>query len=63
VVVPDPDRLPTREAIMEHLRPRVARWWMPDDVVFVDELPMTATGKVSKVALRERFRDHMLQTA
>ncbi len=63
MVVPDPDRLPTREAIMEHLRPRVARWWMPDDVVFVDELPMTATGKVSKVALRERFRDHMLQTA
>jgi len=63
VVVPDPDRLPTREAILEHLRPRVARWWMPDDVVFVDELPMTATGKVSKVALRERFRDHLLQTA
>jgi len=34
---------------------RVAKWWLPDDVVFVDELPHTATGKVSKRALRERF--------
>jgi acyl-CoA synthetase (AMP-forming)/AMP-acid ligase II len=48
----------TREDVLNHLRDKVAKWWLPDDVVFIDEIPHTATGKISKVALRERFRDY-----
>jgi len=43
----------TASAIIEHLRPLVAKWWLPDEVVFLDALPKTGTGKFSKVALRE----------
>jgi fatty-acyl-CoA synthase len=62
VVVPADGARPGREEILEYLRPRVARWWLPDDVVFVDELPHTATGKISKKTLRDRFKDHVLPT-
>ena len=51
-----------RETLLEFLRPRVVSWWLPDDVVFVSEMPMTATGKIHKPTLRERFRDHRLPT-
>ncbi|PWU25142.1 MAG: long-chain fatty acid--CoA ligase, partial [Candidatus Rokuibacteriota bacterium] len=47
-----------RETLLEFLRPHVASWWLPDDVVFVPEMPMTATGKIHKLTLRERFRDY-----
>lgn len=53
----------TKEQILDHLRSRVAKWWMPDDVVFVDSLPHTATGKLQKNALREQFKDCRLPTA
>ena len=49
--------------MLAHLNGKIAKWWMPDDVVFVDELPHTATGKISKLALREQFKDHRLPTA
>jgi fatty-acyl-CoA synthase len=49
--------------ILEFLAGKVAKWWLPDEVVFVDELPHTATGKIKKSALRERFRDHRLPSA
>ena len=55
VVVAVPGTAPTRDDILEHLTGKIAKWWLPDDVVFVDELPHTATGKVSKRLLRERF--------
>ena len=55
VVAPRKGASPTADDIRGHLEGRVARWWMPDDIVFVDELPHTATGKVSKLRLRERF--------
>jgi 3-(methylthio)propionyl---CoA ligase len=51
---------PTKEAIMAHLATKVARWQLPDDVVFVEALPMTATGKVSKRNLRQQFGDYHL---
>ena len=51
-----------RETLLEFLRPRVVSWWLPDDIVFVTEMPMTATGKIHKPTLRERFRDHRLPT-
>jgi 3-(methylthio)propionyl---CoA ligase len=63
IIVADAQSAPTREEIFDFLGSRIAKWWMPDDIVFVDELPATATGKVSKLALRERFRDHLLRKA
>jgi fatty-acyl-CoA synthase len=42
---------------------KVARWCVPDDVVFVEQLPHTATGKLSKMTLREQFKDYRLPTA
>ncbi len=38
---------------------KVAKWWLPDDVVFVDELPHTATGKLLKTGLREQMKDYV----
>ncbi len=52
----------TRDALLAFYQGKTARWWIPDDVVFVDELPHTATGKLSKKTLRERFRDYRLPT-
>jgi fatty-acyl-CoA synthase len=49
--------------ILEFLTSKVARWWLPDEIVFVDELPHTATGKIKKSELRARFRDHVLPSA
>ena len=46
------------EAIRAHLATQVAKWWLPDAIEFVDELPHTATGKLSKKTLREQFRDY-----
>ncbi|MEM7353586.1 MAG: 3-(methylthio)propionyl-CoA ligase [Acidobacteriota bacterium] len=60
VAVPAGDAEPTREEILQHLQGKIAKWWMPDDVVFVEELPHTATGKISKLTLRERFADYEL---
>ncbi|HTH59378.1 MAG TPA: 3-(methylthio)propionyl-CoA ligase [Paraburkholderia sp.] len=53
----------TREELLAFYEGKVVKWWMPDDVVFVDELPHTATGKLQKLTLRERFRDYVLPTA
>jgi fatty-acyl-CoA synthase len=63
VVVRKPGAELTREQILEFLNGKVAKWWLPDDVVFVDEIPHTATGKISKVTLRERFRDYRFPTS
>ncbi len=57
-VVPKPGQQPTKAAILAHLRDRVAKWWLPDDVVFVEALPKTSVGKIAKRELRERFRDY-----
>jgi fatty-acyl-CoA synthase len=48
--------------LLAYMHGRVARWWLPDDVVIVDELPHTATGKLLKTKLREQFRSHRLPT-
>jgi fatty-acyl-CoA synthase len=53
----------TAESILEFLEGKIAKWWMPDDVVFVDEIPHTATGKIQKLTLREKFKDYVLPTA
>jgi fatty-acyl-CoA synthase len=48
----------TREEMLGFLKGRVAKWWLPDDVAFVTELPHTATGKLLKMKLRETFKDY-----
>jgi fatty-acyl-CoA synthase len=50
----------TKDDVLEHVRPRLAKWQMPDDVVFIDEVPKTSVGKFSKKTLRERFAAHVL---
>ncbi len=60
VIVPKEGRSPTRESILAFLDGKIAKWWMPDDVVLVDDIPHTATGKIKKTALRDRFRDYRL---
>jgi fatty-acyl-CoA synthase len=57
VVVRRSDKDVTAVELIDFLRPQMASWWVPEDVVFVDALPMTATGKIHKVTLRERFKD------
>jgi fatty-acyl-CoA synthase len=57
-VVPKPGQQLTKEAIMQHLKDRVAKWWLPEDVVFVESLPKTSVGKFAKRDLRELFKDY-----
>jgi fatty-acyl-CoA synthase len=48
----------TKEEVLAHLESRVAKWWMPEDVVFIDALPKTSVGKIAKRDLRDRFKDY-----
>jgi fatty-acyl-CoA synthase len=61
-VVVKPGEELTKEEVLEFLDGRVAKWWLPDDVVFIDEVPKTSVGKFSKKDLRDRFADHQLPT-
>jgi fatty-acyl-CoA synthase len=54
-VVVKPGETLTAEDVLEHLRSRVAKWWLPDSVEFIDEVPKTSVGKFSKKTLREKF--------
>ncbi len=58
IVVPRPGAELDRHSMLEWFDGKVAKWWLPDDVQFVDELPHTATGKLNKLALRARFQDY-----
>jgi acyl-CoA synthetase (AMP-forming)/AMP-acid ligase II len=62
VVMRKPGATPTRESLLALYDGRIARWWTPDDVAFVDSIPLGATGKMLKNRLRETFRDHVLPT-
>jgi acyl-CoA synthetase (AMP-forming)/AMP-acid ligase II len=53
----------TRDSMLKFYEGKIAKWWLPDDVVFVDELPHTATGKLSKLTLRQQFKEYRLRTA
>ncbi len=53
----------TKEEILHYMDGKIAKWWMPDDVAFVNEIPHTATGKIQKLALRETFKSYTLPTA
>lgn len=63
IVVRKPGKDPSKDALLGHLKGKIAKWWMPDDVAFVDEIPHTATGKILKTKLRDQFKDYRLPTA
>ncbi|MDN3922939.1 3-(methylthio)propionyl-CoA ligase [Roseateles violae] len=63
VVVKKPGAELTRESLLTFYEGKIAKWWTPDDVVFVEAIPLGATGKMLKHRLREQFRDHQLPTA
>ena len=52
----------TKEEFIDFLQGKIAKWWMPDDVVFVDEIPLGATGKIDKKLIRQRMKDYVLPT-
>jgi fatty-acyl-CoA synthase len=53
----------TREELLAFYEGKIAKWWTPDDVIFVDAIPLGATGKVQKNCLREQFGDHLMAEA
>jgi 3-(methylthio)propionyl---CoA ligase len=63
IVVPRPGANLTREVVLDFLKDKIAKWWMPDDVQFVEAIPHTATGKILKTKLREDFKSYKLPTA
>jgi len=63
VVVLKKDQSATPDDILKFMQGKIASWWMPDEVVFVDEIPHTATGKILKTELRDRFKDFVLPSA
>ena len=60
VVVPKEGHAPKTEEVLEYLKPKIAKWWMPDDMQVVQEIPHTATGKINKLKLREAFKGYKL---
>jgi fatty-acyl-CoA synthase len=63
VIVLKPGVSATGDEIFAYMQGKIASWWMPDEIVFVDEIPHTATGKIQKTVLRERFKDFVLPAA
>ncbi|MEA2858663.1 MAG: 3-(methylthio)propionyl---CoA ligase [Methylobacteriaceae bacterium] len=63
VIVKKEGREPQPKDILTFMDGKIAKWWMPDDVQFVGEIPHTATGKINKLKLRETFRQYRLPTA
>jgi fatty-acyl-CoA synthase len=62
IVVSKPGKSLEKSDILEFMHGKVAKWWLPDDVVFVAEIPHTATGKIQKMALREQFKEYRWPT-
>ncbi len=63
VVVKRPGQDVSREELLSFFEGKIAKWWLPDDVVFTEALPMGATGKIQKNRLRDQYREHKLPTA
>ena len=62
VAIKRPDMQIDEQELIHFLSKRVAKWWLPDDVVFVQSLPHTATGKLQKNVLREQFKDFVFSS-
>jgi fatty-acyl-CoA synthase len=63
IVVLKKEQSASRDEILKFMQGKIAKWWLPDEVIFVDEIPHTATGKIQKTTLRERFKDFVLPSA
>ena len=63
IIQPVEGEHPTKEEIFAALEGKIAKWWTPDDITFVDAIPLGATGKINKLALRDTFKDYKLPTA
>jgi fatty-acyl-CoA synthase len=63
VVVKRPEQEVSREELLAFFEGKIAKWWLPDDVVFTDALPVGATGKIQKNRLRDQYREYKLPTA
>ena len=63
VVVKKPGTDLTAAELLSFFEGRIAKWQIPDDVAFVDEIPHTATGKIQKLRLRDQFKEHKLPSA
>lgn len=57
LIVLKPDRSPTKQDILAFMQGKIAKWWMPDEVIFIPEIPHTATGKISKKTIRDQFKE------
>ena len=53
----------SKDDLLKFLEGKIAKWWMPDDVAFVEAIPVGATGKIQKLTLRDTFKGHTLPTA
>jgi fatty-acyl-CoA synthase len=62
IIVRRPGAALTRDEMLSFYEGKIAKWWLPDDVQFVDSIPLGATGKILKTRLREQFRDYRLPT-
>jgi fatty-acyl-CoA synthase len=62
VIVVKEGKSGSRDDILKYMEGKIAKWWMPDDVQFVEEIPHTATGKINKLKLRDDFKDFKLPT-
>ena len=63
IIQPKEGETVTKDDILAFMEGKIAKWWMPDDVVSVADIPLGATGKINKLALREQFKDYELPTA
>ncbi|MGD9815772.1 MAG: long-chain-fatty-acid--CoA ligase [Hyphomonadaceae bacterium] len=63
IIEPKPGAQPTKQAVLAFLEGKIAKWWMPDDVQLVEKIPLGATGKINKLALREQFKNYRLPGA
>jgi fatty-acyl-CoA synthase len=63
IIQPKPGAQPSKEDLLKFLEGKIAKWWTPDDVAYVEAIPLGATGKINKLALRETFKDYRLPSA
>jgi acyl-CoA synthetase (AMP-forming)/AMP-acid ligase II len=63
LVVPRAGTRIDKDELLAMIAGKVAKWWLPDDVQMLEELPHTATGKLNKLALRARYQDHLMDSA
>ena len=64
IIVPkNPDQPPSADSVLAFLEDKVAKWWLPNGIEFIDAIPHTATGKINKVGLREHFTNYQFDDA